>query len=109
MNGLIIYKKYVDFIYYTNNVLIKFPKVEKMGLVSEIKNNIYNSVKLIMLFDKFKDKVYLEKLDIELRMLIVYIRVSYRSRYITKSNFNTFIKKIDEINKLRIGLINSEK
>lgn len=32
---LVIYQKYLDLIYYTNNLCIKYPKSEKLALASE--------------------------------------------------------------------------
>ena len=38
---LIIYKQYLELIYYTEMITEKYPKVEKPALVTTIKNNTY--------------------------------------------------------------------
>ena len=44
LEELIIYKQYLELIYYTENITIKYPKSEKLSLVSTIKNNTYNGI-----------------------------------------------------------------
>ena len=40
-NNLKIYQKYLELIYYSNNLVRKYPKSENFALVSEIKNDLY--------------------------------------------------------------------
>ncbi len=44
LEGLIIYKQYIELIYYTEVITVKYPKVEKYSLVSKIKNITYNGM-----------------------------------------------------------------
>ena len=39
-NNLSIYQKYLELIYYTNDLVRKYPKSEHFALVKEIKNSI---------------------------------------------------------------------
>lgn len=50
-NNLLIYQKYMDLIYYTNDLVRKFPKSEKFALVQEIKHR-YISDKALLQFTK---------------------------------------------------------
>lgn len=37
LEGLMIYKQYLEMIYYTENITLKYPKSEKGAMVDEIK------------------------------------------------------------------------
>lgn len=39
--SLLIYKYYLDLVYYTNTLCIKYPKSEKLELASETKQSLY--------------------------------------------------------------------
>ena len=47
-NNLAIYQKYMELIYYTNDIVKKYPKSETFGLVKEIKNAMYSGLRLLM-------------------------------------------------------------
>lgn len=109
LDELTIYQKYIDLIYYTNKLIIKYPKNERYNLVNEIKNITYNGIKLIIEAQKDKNNriKILNKLDINLKYLIVLIRVSYKNKYISIKNYNAWSYKITIINNLMIGWIKS--
>ena len=46
--NLTIYQKYMELIYYTNDILKKYPKSETFALVKEIKSNLYTGLRLLM-------------------------------------------------------------
>ena len=70
-----IYKQYIQLIYYTENITIKYPKNEKLALVTTIKNNTYAGMKKIILAQKeynhSKRLTILNELDVDLKMLKV--------------------------------------
>lgn len=80
MEELKIYKQYLELIYYAENILKKYPKSERFCLVSHIKNNIYEGLKYVILaykdYNKKNKYIYLNKLDVNLKVLCVLIRVS---------------------------------
>ena len=94
-NNLLIYQKYMDLIYYTNDLVRKFPKSEKFALVQEIKHSMYAGLRVLMYAIKTyspKEKLrFLKELDINVSLLKVHIRLSFRYQYITKQN-KVFIK-----------------
>lgn len=96
-----IYQKYIELIYYTNDILKKYPKSETFTLVKEIKNSLYNSFKLLMyaikVYNKQEKLKYLNELDINLNILKVYIRLSYKYKYITMQNYQTWSNLITDI------------
>lgn len=100
-NNLVIYQKYLELVYYTNDILKKYPKSETFGLVKEIKNSLYSGLRLLMYAIKIynkKDKLkYLNELDININLFKVYIRLSYKYKYITMQNYQTWSNYITNI------------
>lgn len=111
LENLIIYKQYLEMLYYTENITLKYPKVEKYSLVSTIKNTSYTGMELIIdankEFDKSKRIKILNKLDSKLKMIKVLIRISYKRKYINSKNYTAWSKKITNISNLLGGWINS--
>lgn len=106
---LVIYKQFMELIYYTEMITEKFPKVEKYSLVPEIKkvtySGIYNVISAYKLYEK-KDKLKeLNSLDINLKMLKVLIRLSHKRKYISHKNYEAWSKKINNIGNLLGGWI----
>ena len=50
--NLIIYQKYMSLIYYTNDILKKYPKSETFALVKEIKSTLYTGLRLLFVWYK---------------------------------------------------------
>lgn len=104
---LMIYKQILQLIYYTEDICKKYPKSEKLSIVTNIKNTTYDCLKNVL--DAYKsyekqDKLNnLDKLDSNLKFLKVLVRVSYRSRYISNKNCVAWIKKITNICNLMGG------
>ncbi len=96
-----IYKQYIELIYYTEMITDKYPKHEKLSLVTTIKNTTYQGIKNII--EAYKsyhvaDKLtYLGELDSNLKFLKVLIRVSYKRKYINNRNYTAWVKKITNI------------
>ena len=111
LEGLMIYKQYVELIYYTENITIKYPKNEKLSLVANIKNTTYSGMKKIIEAQKERSQsrriIILNELDTDLKMLKVLIRVSYKSKYISSKNYSAWSKKIFNISNLLGGWIKS--
>lgn len=106
---LIIYKQYLELIYYTEMITEKYPKVEKLALVTTIKNNTYEGMKKIILAYKYynkQDKLKsLNELDVDLKMLKVLIRISKKRKYINSKNYEAWSKKINNIGNMLGGWI----
>lgn len=111
LESLMIYKQYIELIYYTEKITIKYPKSEKLSLVTSIKNNTYEGMKKIILaqkkYTKGKRIIILNELDTDLKMLKVLIRISYKSKYINSKNYAAWSKKIFNISNLLGAWINS--
>lgn len=100
-SNLMIYQKYLELIYYTNDILKKYPKSETFALVKEIKNNLYSGLRLLMyaikVYNKQEKLKYLNELDINLNLLKVHIRLSYKYKYITMQNYQSWSNLITNI------------
>jgi len=111
LESLMIYKQYIELIYYTEKITIKYPKSEKLSLVTSIKNNTYDGMKKIIQaqkeYTKSKRIIILNELDTDLKMLKVLIRISYKSKYINSKNYAAWSKKIFNISNLLGVWINS--
>lgn len=92
-NNLKIYQKYLELIYYSNDIVRKYPKSENFTLVSEIKQSLYTGLRNLMYAIKTynkQDKLrYLNEFDTNLNLLKVHIRLSYKYKYISLQNYHT--------------------
>lgn|SRR5574344_2231097 len=111
LEGLMIYKQYLEFIYYIENITVKYPKVEKYSIVSQIKRSTYDGIKLIIMaekeYDGSKRIKLLSELDVNLKLLNVLGRVSYKKKYINSKNYCAWCKKTTNIGNLLGGWIKS--
>lgn len=100
-NTLVIYQKYLDLLYYSNDLVRKYPKSEKFALVQEIKQTLYTGLRCIVYAQKEfskKDKLkYLNELDVNMVLLKLHIRMSYNYQYITMKNYNAWSSKLTDI------------
>ncbi len=101
----------MELVYYTNDLVRKYPKSETFALVKEIKNSLYNGMRLLMYGIKtyqVQNKLkYLAELDIQLDLLKVYIRLSYKYKYITMQNYTAWSKNLTDICNMLGGWINA--
>ena len=110
-NDLKIYQKYLELIFYSNDIVRKYPKSENFTLVSEIKNTLYTGLRNLMYAiksyskqDKLKN---LNELDINLNLIKVHVRLSYKYKYISMQNYQTWSNLITDICNMLGGWINS--
>ncbi len=110
-NNLVIYQKYMELIYYTNDIVKKFPKSETFALVKEIKTSMYSGLRLLMYAIKsykVQDKLkYLDEFDINLSLLKVFIRLSHKYKYISSQNYSSWSNIVTNICNMLGGWISS--
>lgn len=110
-NNLKIYQKYLELIYYSNDIVRKYPKSENFTLVTEIKNSLYiglrNLMYAIKCFQKNDKLKYLNEFDINLNLLKIHVRLSYKYKYISVQNYQTWSTIITDICNMLGGWINS--
>ncbi len=99
--NLLIYQKYMELILYTNDIVRKYPKSERFSLVEEIKRAVYSGLRVLMYAIKTygaQEKLkYLRELDVNLSLLKVHIRLSYRYHYISNKNYATWSQMVTDI------------
>ena len=107
----IIYQKYLDLIYYTNDLIRKYPKAERFTLVEEIKSTMYTGLKCLVyglkLYQKPEKLKHLNELDANLKLLQVHMRISFKYKYISMQNYSTWSEKVTEVCKMLGGWIGS--
>lgn len=108
-NDLPIFMKYMDLIEYMENIINKYPKSERFGLIKQIKESTYDGFKYLMygikMYDKNSKIKYLTDLSVELAMQKVDIRLSYKNKYISIKNYEAWCKKILLIEEMLGGWI----
>lgn len=109
LNDLILYKKYIDLMYYIYDLVVKYPKSEKTGIASDVKNNLFLGINNIIYFHKTNKILYLDYLDNNLKVLLVLFRISYKMKYISNKNYTVFNRKITIIDNIRRGLYEKYK
>lgn len=96
-----LYRLYLDFMYYAYSILVKYPKVERYNLVLDIRTCLYRGMKDIICYSTTHD---LKGLKIELELFLVYVRISYRLKYINANNYKAFSRKILNLEKMIVKL-----
>ena len=111
LEDLIIYKQYLELIFYTEAILVKYPKLEKNNICVQIKNFTYEGMRQIISAQKRRDVkqrlTILNEFDVTMKMLKVLIRVSKKKKYINIKNYTAWSKKLTNICNLLGGWINS--
>lgn len=91
LEELKLYQFYVDLLFYIYQITEKYPKHEKLGLVSDIKNISFSGLECLIDAQKdFNPKnrlIYLNKLNPKLKSLKVLVRISYKFKYINGKNY----------------------
>lgn len=106
--GLILIPKYNKYIEYMIDVILKLPRTEKFNIGNEYKNIMYEGLKNIMYVNKIKinERIYyLNKIDVELNIQRILLRIMVKNRWIDEKKFNVAINHISEIGKILGGLI----
>ncbi len=110
-DNLEIYQRYLNLIYYSNDIVRKYPKCENFALVNEIKTSLYTGLRNLMYaiktFNKTEKLKYLNEFDINLNLLKVQIRISHKYKYISTQNYNAWSNLITDICNMLGGWINS--
>lgn len=110
-SNLQIYRNYTMLIAYTNDLVRKYPKSEKFALVQEIKQTLYQGLRSLMyaikLYDKKEKLTHLNEFDIQLSLLKIHARLSFKYKYISTQNYEAWSKQITEICNMLGGWINS--
>lgn len=107
-----VLQKICDMIVYGNKVLGQFPNYEKHVLAADIRESMYNLLKLtIRANKKYYKKNTLQDIDVELDTLRAFIRVAVDKelRYLSVQSYGHWSKLLDEIGRMLGGWMKSIK
>ena len=110
-DNLVIYQKYLELIYYSNDIIRKYPKSENFSLVQEIKSTLYSGLRNLLYaiksFQKQDKLRNLNEFDINLNLLKIHVRISFKYKYISMQNYQTWSSLITDICNMLGGWISS--
>ena len=99
--SLKIYQRYLELINYSNDIVRKYPKCENFALVQEIKASLYTGLRNLMYaiksFNKHDKLKYLNEFDINLNLLKIQVRLSFKYKYISLQNYQSWATLITDV------------
>ena len=109
---LILIPKIEKYIEYMLNVILKIPRTEKFNIGNEYKISMYKILSNAIYINKIGNNnetinkmEYLNKIDAELFLERIYLRLMLKNRWIDEKKFKVAIELIYEIGKIVGGLI----
>lgn len=109
---LILIPKIENYIKYMLNVILKLPRTEKFNIGNEYKVSMYTMLSNAIYINKIgnnaeiKSKLeYLNKIDAELVLERIYLRLMFENKWLDEKKFKVAIELIYEIGKIVGGLI----
>ena len=109
---LILIPKVEKYIEYMINIIIKLPRTEKFNIGNESKLSMYRILKNAIYINKVGNNkeienklVYLNKIDAELVLERIYLRIMLKNRWIDEKKFKISMELIYEIGRIVGGLI----
>lgn len=109
---LILIPKIEKYIKYMLNIIQKLPRTEKFNIGNEYKVSMYTMLSNAIYINKIgnnaeiKSKLeYLNKIDAELVLERIYLRLMFENKWIDEKKFKVAIELIYEIGKIVGGLI----
>ena len=105
---LILIPKVEKYIQYMLNVIVKLPRTEKFSIGNEYKLSMYEILKQAIYITKIeasKRLYYIQKIDAELVLERIFLRIMYNNRWIDEKKFKVSMEQISEIGKIVGGLI----
>ena len=111
-NRFVIIVKIEKYIEYMLTILLKLPRTEKFNIGNEYKVSMYTMLSNAIYINKIgnnaeiKSKLeYLNKIDAELVLERIYLRLMLENKWIDEKKFKVAIELIYEIGKILGGLI----
>lgn len=105
--NLKLFQKFYDFDAYIEPIIERFPAFEKSAWCAQIKNTLIETMKLILVTNKTRDKLPgWHRADTNLELLKIYLRRMREKKYLSTRSYETAEKRLAEIGKILGGLIN---
>lgn len=98
-------QKYIE---YVIELIMKLPRTEKFNIGNEYKQSIYsmlNNILYITKIEKNRKIEFLNKIDCELNLQRIFLRIMCKYRWIDQKKFNVSMELVGEIGKILGGLI----
>ena len=103
---LILIPKIEKYIEYMLNVILKIPRTEKFNIGNEYKVSMYKMLANAIYINKVGNRIeYLNKIDAELVLERIYLRLMLKNKWIDEKKFKVSMELIYEIGKIVGGLI----
>lgn len=105
---LILIPKVEKYIQYMIEMIVKLPRTEKFSVGTEYKLSMYEILKNTVYIPKIEDTkrlYYIQKIDAELVLERIYLRLMLKNRWIDEKKFKIAMELIYEIGKIVGGLI----
>ena len=88
---LLLIPKSEKYMQYMIEVIFKIPRTEKFNIGNEYKNSMYKMLSYIVYLnkiDKYKRIEYINKIDAELNIQRILLRIMYKNSWIDTKKFN---------------------
>jgi hypothetical protein len=106
MEELLIKKKHIDMMLYAYQAMTHFPKSERFTLCADIKRGMTKALELMVRANMAKNRLQLLfDLDVELKLLLEYIRLAYSLKFLPVQKYENWIRMIVELGRMCGGLI----
>lgn len=108
---LVIQQEVYDMLKYAYPLLDNFPKSQKFSLVQDIKRSMDQVLKYaIMANKKYVKTTTLEKMDVELAALKIYVRLAFDLKYFKgTNNYMEFSRRLNSVGNMLGGWLKAEK
>jgi hypothetical protein len=101
-----LFQKVEDYVNWLFPILDRFPKSEKLALVSQMKNLSYEILKTIIKTNKSSaKKAGWYEVDVQLEMMRFFLRHARTRKYLAPRSYETAAKSVAEIGRIIGGLI----
>ena len=111
VEGLIIYKQFLELINYCEIITQKFPMPQGFALSNNIKNVVYecmrNILKAYKCYDTIQKLSLLNEIDSDLKMIKVLVRTAYKQKFFNSRNLRAWSRKLYNIGNILGGWIKS--
>jgi len=106
VESLKLFQKVEDFVNYLFPIIDRFPKTERLALVSQMKNLCYEMLKTIIKTQKSSSKKSgWYEVDVQLEMVRFFLRHARTRKYLAPRSYETAARSVVEIGRLIGGLI----
>lgn len=108
LRGLQLIPKCEKYIEYILNIILRLPRTEKFNLGNEYKTVMYSMLTNILYVNKVEKSKkihYCNKIDAEINVQRILVRIMYKYRYIDEKKYKYIMDLINEIGKMLGGYL----